>query len=231
MDDSNVTDINKFRRDFLQKAKPGPSDALSAFQQFLDTANNIEPMTAAELSQSIKSILINMNADLATMQKQTPGQSAPESCANLSLIPPVTTGYWDIVIESYLNHMTTNDPGKFQEVSDIAERDFPEFFAGLREQGFSGPECRERSYHAALYQAISNDLLEKIIPLNAVADMMAAKMPDVDVDMDIILNDGDELMHFVVCLDVKEGQDLRPHLRAFLKGLETPANVTPLRPV
>ncbi len=232
MDDhSNITDINKFRRDFPQKANQAPSGTLPAFQKFLDTANSVEPMAAAELSQSIKYIVIDMNADLATREKQSPGQAAPPNWANLAILAPVTTADWNVIIESYLHHMTTNDPEKFQEISDMAQQKFPEIFASLRAQGFSGPECQQRSYHAALHDVASNDLLEQIIPLNALADMMAAKMPDVDVDMDAVMDDNDEYVCFAVCLDVKEGQDLRTHLRAFLHDLETPANVMTLRPV
>ena len=232
MDDSNVTDISKFRKGFSEGAAQTPADPEPEndegpiHQTLLEHMATQTPNLIQYFRESMQDILRDMNLE-ATLTKQTgslngekfnPGETLVVNNTTFAFWMYVEPPLWDAVIESYEDHLWTYDSDKFIAICEAIGPDALDHYL----------ETGTHKDAAAARTAFENAYKDEMKPLSLLADMVMQHMPGLTATTAI--HHAPDYVTPVITLKSKDSRDLRDHLRSFLDV--TPKGTRPLlRPV
>lgn len=232
MDDSNVTDINRFRKNFTEQAEnPAPEPPASTREEPPEEPLHLTLLThmAAQnpniiqyFRESMQELLRDMNLDtsLTTQSgslngiKLDKGEPLIVENSTFAFWMYVEPPLWEAIMQSYEEHVWTYDSDKFTALCESVSADALDYF--LEHGHHQEPE--------KIRAVFEDDYKNQMKPLSLLADMIGRHMPGVSIAT-AILHDPDFVTP-VITLASKDRRDLRDHVRAFLE--RTPAGTKPL---
>ncbi|QQG36529.1 MAG: hypothetical protein HYS17_01695 [Micavibrio aeruginosavorus] len=234
MDDSNVTDISRFRKGFATQASAPVLESFAEPTATEDAPHKVllacmeeqSPHLIQYFRESMQELLRDMNLD-ASLTAQAgvlndirldKGEPLVVENSTIAFWVQFEPRLWDTIMQSYEEHIWTCNSDAFTKVCESVSPDALDYFL---EHGHHREPERIRA-------TFEEDYKRRMKPLSLLEDMIAQHMPGVNVTTAIY--HGPDFVTPVITLSAKDHRDLRDHVRAFLE--QTPAGNRPLlRPV
>lgn len=234
MDDSNVTNINRFRKDFTAQAEGAEPDPRAKPKAAEDAPHQIvlacmeeqSPNLIQYFRESMQELLRDMNLDASlTAQagvlndiKLDKGEPLIVENSTIAFWVQFEPRLWNDIMQSYENDIWTYDSDTFTAICENVSADALDYF--LEHGHHRDPE--------KIRAAFEEDYKQRMKPLSLLKSIITQHMPGVNVTTAIY--HGPDFVTPIIALSSRDHRDLRDHVRAFLNSV--PAGSRPLlRPV